>query len=184
MAKYAQGYARKNSDTKNLIILFSGIVALIAISVVLVVLYNKFWKKADKTFADEAYSQYVLSDYSKLLDQEKSNGGNYMIYVCTTEEGTSDKNAAQVMKYLDDYSAGKCSVKLYLIDYSKFDSTSDSTETANASAVEAELGFTVNLGYLLYVNDNEILNKSTQVKTEPASVKSALTNAKKNGTWA
>ena len=76
MAKYAQGYARKNSDTKNLIILFSGIIALIAISVVLVVLYNKFWKKADKTFADEAYSQYVLSDYSKLLDQEKSNGGN------------------------------------------------------------------------------------------------------------
>ena len=184
MAKYAQGYARKNSDTKNLIILFSGIIALIAISVVLVVLYNKFWKKADKTFADEAYSQYVLSDYTKLLDQEKSNGGNYMIYVCSTDESASDKNAATVMKYLDDYTAGKCTMKLYLIDYAKFDSTSDTTETTNASSVEEELGFTVNLGYLLYVSDNQILNKSTQVKTEPASVKTALTNAKKNGTWA
>ena len=87
------------------------------------------------------------------------------------------------MKYLEDYKAGKCSMKLYLIDYSKFDSTSDQTETSNASAVETELGFTVSLGYLLYVNDNQILNKSTQVKTEAASVKTALTNAKKNGTW-
>lgn len=183
MAKYAQGYARKNSDTKNLIILFSGIVALIAISIVFVVLYNKFWKKSDKTFADAAYSEYVLSDYSKLLDQDKANGGNYMIYVCTTDSATSDSNAQAVMKYLDNYKAGKCSVKLYLIDYSKFDSTSDTTETANATAVETELGFTVSLGYLLYVEDNQILNKSTQVKSEPKTVKATLTNIQKGGAW-
>lgn len=182
MAKYAQGYARKNSDTKNLIILFSGIVALIAAAIVLAVLYNKYWKKSAKSFADAAYAEYFISDYTKLLDQDKTAGGNYMIYVCSTED-SSDKNASNVMKYLEDYKAGKCSLKLYLIDYSKFDSTSDTTETSNASAVETELGFTVSLGYLLYVDDNQMLNKSTQVKTEASSVKTALTNAKKNGAW-
>lgn len=183
MAKYAQGYARKNSDTKNLIILFSGIVALIAAAIVLAVLYNKYWKKSAKSFADAAYAEYFISDYTKLLDQDKTTGGNYMIYVCSTEDSSSDKNASNVMKYLEDYKAGKCSLKLYLIDYSKFDSTSDTTETSNASQVETELGFTVSLGYLLYVDDNQMLNKSTQVKTEASSVKTALTNAKKNGAW-
>ena len=80
MAKYAQGYARKNSDTKNLIILFSGIVVLIAAAIVLAVLYNKYWKKSAKSFADAAYAEYFISDYTKLLDQDKTTGGNYMIY--------------------------------------------------------------------------------------------------------
>lgn len=174
MANYNSGHARKNSDTRNLVILITSLVLLVALVITFVILQNKFWKKADKTISDSTYSAYVLSDYGKLLDQEKKDGGTYLIYVCTTDTSTTDNNLTIVLKYLDAQIEDSSLVTLYLLDYSKFDSTSDETETANAQKVEAELGFSVNVGYLIYVDDNEIVNKSTQVKTEAKVVQSTL----------
>lgn len=183
MAKYAQGYARKNSDTKNLIIMISVIVAVILIAIMFVIFYNKFWKTVSPSLSDDDYSSYYLSSYTALLDQDKKNGGNYMLYVCTTDSSTTDSNEQAVIKYIKEYEAGTATMKIYLIDYSKFDSTSDSTETSNASSIKTELGFAPQLGYLIYVYDNRIINKATELLTSSDNVKNALVSVAKNGTW-
>lgn len=168
MAKYAQGYARKNSDTKNLIIMASMIVFLILISLTFVILYNKFWKKAADTYASEEYASYYLSNYSELLNQDEVN---YLIYVCSSssEEG-DDSNMTAVLNYIDEYIAGDVSIKLYLLDYDKFDSTSDKDETANADGIKAELGISVSEGYLIAVQNNKLVNTAKQVITKTATV--------------
>ena len=75
-------------------------------------------------------------------------------------------------------------MKLYLLDYSKFDSDSDDTEKSNATKVEESLGFKPSgIGNLIYVNDNDIVNKSTQVLTKEADVQKALKNIQKTGRW-
>jgi len=182
MAKYAQGYARKNSDSKNLIILISTIVLVVAIAIVFAILYNKFWKKDTKTFESTEYSAYFLTDYDKLLDQKEKN---YIIYICSSSS-TSDTNMEVILGYLDDYmdETKDINVKLYLVDYDKFDSSSDSTESENATKVTAELGFTVSQsGYLIAVQNNEIINQSTQVLKETANIKKAIETLDKNEVW-
>lgn len=183
MAKYKSGTVRKNSDTKNLIILLSSLVVLVAAVIVFVILYNKYWKKAGKTLSDSAYASYVLSDYSKLLDQEKKDTGTYMIYVYNSES-SEDVNLQAVLKYLDKQIKDDNIMTLYLLDYSKFDSTSDSTETANADSVAAELGFSISAaGTLIYVSDNAITSKATQVKTESKKVQAVLKQIQNGGAW-
>ena len=183
MANYKSGTVRKNSDTKNLIILISSLVLLVAAVIVFVILYNKYWKKTGKSLSDSTYSAYVLSDYIKLLDQEKSSGGNYMIYVYNSES-SEDVNLQAVLKYLDKQLKDESVMTLYLLDYSKFDSTSDSTETANADSVEAELGFAISsVGTLIYVSDNAITSKATQVKTDSKKVQAVLKQIQNGGAW-
>lgn len=181
MAKYAQGYARKNSDTKNLIILFSSIIAVIVITIVLVVCYNKFWKKEAPTYASEQYSAYYLSSYSSLLDQTE---GDYLIYVCS-KTSTTDENQSAVLSYLDSYIAGNTTVKLYLIDYDAFDSTSDTTESSYATTIRTELGLdaTPTTGYLFAVQSNKLTNQAKQVLTEAKNVQEKLELLEKNGEW-
>ena len=181
MAKYAQGYARKNSDTKNLIIMASVIIFVILISLTFVILYNKFWKKAADTYASEEYADYYLSDYSKLLNQDEVD---YMIYVCSSssKEG-DDANMTAVLNYIDEYIAGDISIKLYLLDYDKFDSTSDSDETTNANNIKAELGLSVSEGYLIAVQNNKLVNTAKQVITKSATVIEKLELLEDGGEW-
>ena len=183
MAKYSEGYQRQVSDKKKLIILISAIVALVALVIVGVVVYNKV-KKPAKSITDEAYSEYFLNDLTKICKQEKSNGGNYIIYVCSTDSSVSDNNLSYVLAYLEKQVKGEVEMKLYLLDFSKFDSTSDETEQTNAGTVEAQLGFTPSaVGTLIYVEDNAVVNKSTQVLTKQADVQKALKNIQKTGRW-
>lgn len=183
MAKYSEGYQRQVSDKKKLIILISAIVALVALAIVGVVVYNKV-KKPAKSITDEAYSEYFITDYTKVCKQERSNGGNYIIYVCSTDSSADDHNLSYVLAYLDKQVKGETEMKLYLLDYSKFDSDSDETETANATKVETALGFKPSgVGNLIYVNDNAVVNKSTQVLTKEADVQKALKNIQKTGRW-
>ena len=160
----------------------------------LVFFYNKYWKKAEASLSDAKYSEYVISDYSKLLSQEKkTTGGNYVIY-CYSSSVTSDTNLNTVMKYIDlviqnreDVEAGKTTeyqIALYVIDYDKFDSTSDETETANASKIEEVLGYKVSgVGTLIYISDNKLVNTSKQVITSSSNVKQALKTLKKENKW-
>ena len=184
MAKYSEGYQRQVSDKKKLIILISSIVALVALVILGVFLFNKFAKKSTKSLSDKAYQEYFLTDYTKLLKQEKSNGGNYIIYVCSTDSSAEDHNLSYVLAYLDKQVKGETEMKLFLLDYSKFDADSDDTEKSNATKVEASLGFKPSgIGNLIYVNDNDIVNKSTQVLTKEADVQKALKNIQKTGRW-
>ena len=183
MAKYKSGTARKNADTRNLILLISSLVLLVALVIVFVVLYNKYWKRSSKSLSDEAYATYVLSDYAKLLDQEKTDGGNYMIYVYSSESD-HDHNLQAVLNYLDKQLKDDNIMTLYLLDFAKFDSTSDTTETANADSVEAELGFAISAeGTLIYVSDNAITSKATQVKTDSKKVQAVLKQIQNGGSW-
>lgn len=185
---------RMKKETRNLIILGASIIALVALSIMLVFFYNKYWKKAEASLSDAKYSEYVISDYSKLLSQEKkTTGGNYVIY-CYSSSVTSDTNLNTVMKYIDlviqnreDVEAGKTTeyqIALYVIDYDKFDSTSDETETANASKIEEVLGYKVSgVGTLIYISDNKLVNTSKQVITSSSNVKQALKTLKKENKW-
>jgi len=183
MAKYAQGYTRKNSDSKNLIIMASIIVGVVVLAITFVILYNKLWKKTDAKLSDSAYTSYYLSDYSALLDQDKKEDGNYLIYVTSTDTNTTDPCSAEVVAYIAAYEKGTSKMKIYLLDYSAFDSTSDTTETGYATKVKTELGFSVSVGYLIYVQDNEIINKSKQLLTDSDKVKSALSSIEKDSAW-
>ena len=181
MAKYAQGYERKNSDSKNLIIMISVIVAVVVVAIVVVILCNKFVKRENKNYstfkADETYSAYYLTDYSKLLGQDEEN---YCIYVISSSQ-TSDKNMKAVIKYLEDFESGNISVKLYLLDYDDFDNTSDETEKANASKVTEALGdIQVQAGYFLAIYNNKIANKATQVITKAETVEKIINSLSKN----
>ena len=185
MAKYSEGYQRQVSDKKKLIILISAIVALVALVIVGVVVYNKV-KKPAKSITDEAYSEYFLNDLTKICKQERGEGknGTYIIYVCSTDSSVTDNNLSYVLAYLEKQVKGEVEMKLYLLDFSKFDSTSDETEQTNAGTVEAQLGFTPSaVGTLIYVENNAVVNKSTQVLTKQADVQKALKNIQKTGRW-
>ena len=182
MAKYAQGYARKNSDTKNLIILISSIVLVVAAVIVGVILFNKFKKDKTVSFSDAKYESAFITDYDKLLDQDKreDNEGCYILYLCSKSSTTPSKIDEAVMKYLNE---GKGSIKLYLVNYDDFDTTSDQTESATHEKVEAALGFEPTLGCLIYVDDNEIKNQSKQVITDSEKAQEKLNYVLKEGKW-
>ena len=171
MAKYAQGYERKSSDTKNLITMASVIVGLVVLAVLFVFLYNKVLKKDPVTFKSEKYADYFLTDYSKLVDQVE---GDYLIYVCSKtncDSSTSpDNNMASVLKYIDKYEKDNTLMKLYLIDSDDF---SDSS-SENHEIVDEELGYEVSAGYLIYIDDGALTNTSTQIIKETKTVKAKL----------
>jgi hypothetical protein len=185
---------RMKKETRNLIILGASIVAIVALSIMLVFFYNKYWKKAEASLSDAKYADYVISDYSKLLSQEKkTNGGNYAIY-CYSSSATGDANLNAVMSYIDlvienreEIENGETTdyqIALYVIDYDKFDSTSDETETANAPKIEEVLGYKISgIGTLIYISDNKLLNTSKQVITSSSNVKQALKTLKKENKW-
>ena len=184
---------RMKKESRNLIILGVAIVALVALAIVMVFLYNKYWKKDAQSLSDEKYSSYVISDYSTLLDQEiDTTDGDYLIYVYSSE--ASDTNLSAVMKYIDkviknreDIKNGKSSdyqLALFVIDYAKFDSTSDETEQANAEAIKAELGYTNSAaGTLIFIKDNKLSNTSKQIITSAAKVKQAFKTLTKENKW-
>jgi len=180
MAKYAQGYERKNSDSKNLIIMGSIIVAVIALAIGFVILYNNVFKKESITFATAQYEDCYLTDYTKLLLQKaeyENEGetvvGHYYIYVCS-KTGTSDTNMNTVLNYIDKTKDDEQSMKLFLLDYDQFDSTSDETESGNATSIENTLGLEVQSTWLIEVIDGEITNISTQVIKNSDTIKSKL----------
>ncbi len=180
MAKYAQGYERKSSDTKNLITMISVIVGLVVLAIVFVVLYNKYLKKEPTTFRSEEYAEYFLTDYTKLVDQTDEN---YLIYVCSKTNCDSttapDNNMALILKYIDKQKDSDTLLKLYLLDADEFsDSSSD-----NYKAVEEELNYNVSQGYLIYIKDGALTNTSTQIVREAKTVKAKIKALLDNKEW-
>ncbi len=185
---------RMKKETRNLIILGASIIALVALSIMLVFFYNKYWKKAEASLSDQKYAEYVISDYTKLLSQEKkTTGGNYVIY-CYSSTATGDANLNSIISYMDLVIENRESIEngatedyqiaLYVIDYDKFDSTSDETETQNASTIESVLGYKIQgIGTLIYISDNKLVNTSKQVITSSSNVKQALKTLKKENKW-
>lgn len=183
MAKYQQGYQRKNSDSKNLIILISSIVGLVLLAVAAILVYNLVpgLKKAPKNFSNEKYAQYFISDYDKVLTPHKERK-DFIIYVCS-KSSTTDKNMLKVLSYIDEFEKDGTLVKLYLLDYDKFDSTQDETEKKNKEKVDAHLGFACQAGTLIAVSDNQLLNKSKQVVTDASKISEALKTLTNKQAW-
>ena len=180
MAKYAQGYERKSSDAKNLIMMASIIVGLVVLSIIFVVLYNKYLKKEPITFRSEEYAEYFLTDYTKLVDQPD---GDYLIYVCSKNDCDSatspDNNMALILKYIDKQKESDTMLKLYLINYDDF---SDSS-TENHEIVDQELNYEVSTGYLIYIDDGALTNTSTQIIKEAKTVKAKIKSLLNNNEW-
>ncbi len=174
MAKYARGFERKNSDTKNLIWLIAIIVAVIALGIGAIVIYNHV-KKEDKTLA--AYAEYQITDYSKTLTM---TDGDYLIYIY--DEHSATESDSQVLKYMSALESGKVSTKLYLVNYDNVESSSsDTTITANAKTFGEAIKYTTyQVGNLVVVLDNKVTNTSTQIYTESESIVSGLKNLLKN----
>ncbi len=194
MAKYAQGYGRRNSDNKNLIILISSIVGVIALAIVAVILYNAFGggSKA-KTLKD--YTDYEITDYSQVLDQEE---GNYVVYVYDSSQTSTADSVA--ITYLEKYDKGNVNVKLYVIDYHMWNldayqssdsnySTIEKNHTAIDNEFESVNGYEPEVGNLFAVLNNNILDKSTQIVTSQVtqgsrtSVADLLKKLYKNENW-
>ena len=174
MAKYARGFERKNSDTKNLIWLVAIIVIVIALGIGAIVIYNHV-KKEDVTLA--SYSEYQITDYSKTLTMAD---GDYLIYIY--DEHNSTASDSQVLKYMKALDSGKVSTKMYLVNYDNVESSSsDTTITANAQKFKEAIKYDdYQVGHLVVVLDNKVTNVSTQIYTKSDSIVNGLKDLLKN----
>ena len=174
MAKYARGYERKNSDTKNLIWLVAIIVAVIALGIGAVVIYNHV-KKDAVTLA--SYTDYQITDFSKTLEMSE---GDYLIYIY--DEHSQATPDAQVLKYMKALESGKVATKMYLVDYdSVTSSSSDTTVSENASTFAEAIKYSnYQVGYIVVVKDNKVTNTSTQIYTNADSIVSGIKSLLKN----
>ena len=184
MAKYAQGYERKNSDIKNLIFLIVGIVAVVALVIAIVAIINGARDYSMKTYSDSKYKDYFISadEYDKLLKQQERD---YLIYICDTSvdytSSNVDSNMSAVLNYIEDYEAGKINIKLYLIDYSLFSSDT----SAVSEGLELTEDFTINKAYLICVTNSR--TDTSQIYTDSSSsqnsIKDILNKLSKNESW-
>lgn len=165
MARYAQGYERKNSDTKNIIIMISVIVGVIILSLGIAVLVKALKKdEPTRSFASEEYSEFFV-DYAKANVDVNKNGqedDNYYIYFCDPDS-ESDSNMDLVLDYIDAYKKGEDSnmIPLYLIN------TNSSITDANKQSVEDSIYVSTDKiasGKLVFVHNanNESYEEGTQ----------------------
>lgn len=185
MAKYAQGFERKSSDTKNLILLVVIIVAAVALVLGAVAIINKTTDFSVKTYSDSKYQQYFIGsdNYNKLLKQQERD---YVIYVCDKSVTYTDKNAVDpnmnaILTYIDKYEEGKVNIKLYLIDYSVF----SSDDTAVREGLELTSDISIGAKYLIAVTDSrtELSQIYTDSSTSSTSIKDIINKLSKNEPW-
>lgn len=164
MAKYAQGYERKNSDTKNLIWLIAAIVAVIALGIGAVIIYNSV-KKDDVTLA--SYESYQITNFDNTLTMAEED---YLIYVYDLDAPAT--SSAQVLKYMAALEKGKVTRKVYLVDYDQvYASSSDTTITANATTFGDAIKYKdYTAGTVIVVMDNKVVNTSSQIYTDSDSI--------------
>ena len=163
MAKYARGYERKNSDTKNLIWLVAIIVVVIALGIGAVVIYNHVKKDAVTL---ESYGQYHITDFSKTLTMSEDD---YLIYIY--DEHSATKSDSQVLKYMKALEEKKVTTQLYLVNYDDVSSSSsDSTITANATAFKNAIKYdSYQVGDLMVVKVDKDFNPASQIYTNQNS---------------
>ena len=180
MAKYAQGYERKQSDTRNLIILAAVIVGVLALAIALVAIINSVRDYSTHNLTVAPYTQYEIptDSYSKsslrnIAKDEKSDY-NYYIYVYST---TSDNSNSKVMEYIDKYikskdetdSSKKLTTPMYILDYDKFDNADEDTESEEVeykSALLTAFGLQVQPGYLIFMKNGEVTSTQDQIVTK------------------
>ena len=180
MAKYAQGYERKQSDTKNLIFLAAAIVLVIALAIGIVAIVNATKDYSTHNLTVAPYTEYDIqtSSFSKAslrnLAKDEKSDYNYYIYVYSTN---SDNSNAKVMEYIDKYikskdetdAKKKLTTPMYILDYDKFDNAEEDSESDEASYKEALLvafSMQVQPGYLIYMRNGEVTSTQDQVVTK------------------
>ena len=140
MAKYAQGYERKQSDTKNLIFLAAAIVLVIALAIGIVAIVNATKDYSTHNLTVAPYTEYDIqtSSFSKAslrnLAKDEKSDYNYYIYVYSTN---SDNSNAKVMEYIDKYikskdetdAKKKLTTPMYILDYDKFDNAEEDSDS-------------------------------------------------------
>ena len=180
MAKYAQGYERKKSDTRNLIILAVVIVLTIALAIGIVAIVNGLRDYSTHNLTVSPYTEYEIptSSYSKsglrnIAKDEKSDY-NYYIYVYSTN---SDNSNSKVMEYIDKYLASKdetdtkkkLTTPMFLLDYDKFDNAEEDDESGEAeykTALASAFGMEVQTGYLIFMKNGEVTSTQNQIVTK------------------
>ncbi|MBR4237624.1 hypothetical protein IKQ02_04240 [bacterium] len=180
MAKYAQGYERKKSDTRNLIILAVAIVLTIALAIGIVAIVNGLRDYSTHNLTVSPYTEYEIptSSYSKsglrnIAKDEKSDY-NYYIYVYSTN---SDNSNSKVMEYIDKYLASKdetdakkkLTTPMFLLDYDKFDNAEEDDESGEAeykTALASAFGMEVQTGYLIFMKNGEVTSTQDQIVTK------------------
>jgi len=128
MAKYAQGYERKNTDTKNLIILFSTIVGIVVLAIVGVVIYNAVKKEDTLLTYDSVKEEYVIDVanmdslfYKSSITQDqldsklltKVNAPYLIFFYCDSD---SQDTIKVVLDYYDVLEKDSSLLPLYLIE--------------------------------------------------------------------
>jgi len=178
MAKYAQGYERKNSDTKNLIILFSSIVGVVVLAIVAVLIYNAVSK--DNTLSYSSVdSEYTINVdgweekdyYEQNLFNPSVNGdavllkwknkNSYYIYFYSDSDDQSTIKA--VLDYHNAMKNDSNLLPIYLLNGS---SISDDLKTS--------LGYsdddTLSSGYLIKIIGKKVQDNPTTTNAKQAII--------------
>ena len=180
MAKYAQGFERKRSDTRNLIILAVAIVLTLALAVGIVAIVNGCRDYSTHNLTVAPYTEYEIStsSYSKSglrnIAKDDKSDYNYYIYVYSA---SSDNSNSKVMEYIDKYLASKdetdakkkLTTPMYLLDYDKFDNAEEDEESDEASyktALTSAFGMEVQTGYLIFMKNGEVTSTQNQIVTK------------------
>ncbi|MBP5342459.1 hypothetical protein J6Y73_00800 [bacterium] len=180
MAKYAQGYERKKSDTRNLIFLAAAIVLTIAVAIAIVAIVNNVRDYSTHNLTVAPYTEYEIptSSYSasglrNVARSEKSDY-NYFIYVYSAN---NDNSNSKVMEYIDKYIASKdetdnskkLTTPMYILDYDKFDNAeqdSESDEAKYKDELAGAFGLEVIPGYLIFMKNGEVTSTQNQIVTK------------------
>ena len=166
MAEYANGYNRKFSDNKKLIIFLCSIVLGVALIVGIVALINNVGKNTE-TYS--SLNKNVIT-YDKVLEQEEDK---YLVYFYTD----NDELQSSILDLIKAYKGEEGQIKIYLV---KYPDLTDDNKTALKTTLNYNGTIQTTLLFAIAKEGDAHVTLQSHIYTSASTIKSNVLNDLKN----